>query len=321
MTQTIQYRRNEYIKFYASMKFKVGAGAQNITINQGDEFEYDGTVLKYSGLEFQQPGLRSAIASGWATTNSNGVPVGGVQSTVPVRNVAAAQVVTTDLSGVKRTTSIDTSEHDENHVLNVDARGTSANTSVPPKIITASSRKSLMDEQGGKEIGKIGVPAKQIFDGVSSIERNAQDLENKKRTQPAFQQQEGVTMKVSPTVKSEVVASQEDGVHVASVRQTAPISKEVMMSDTSVRPSKTPISSENRMSIDTSVRPRIRIARRIYPSFPENWVFSGKLADRFKAVENYGVTPEFLEALYAAEGDQMRKFLESKYPNQFGLTS
>lgn len=73
------------------------------------------------------------------------------------------------------------------------------------------------------------------------------------------------------------------------------------------------------VAIDTKLPPRIRMARRIDPSFPKSWVFSGKLAERMEAVRKHGATPEFLEALYAAEGDQMRRKLEEEFPQQFGV--
>ena len=66
------------------------------------------------------------------------------------------------------------------------------------------------------------------------------------------------------------------------------------------------------------ISPKIRVARRIDPSFPATWKFDGKLADRLKAAQEHGATPKFLEALYAAEGDQMRRQLEKIYSDQFG---
>jgi hypothetical protein len=70
--------------------------------------------------------------------------------------------------------------------------------------------------------------------------------------------------------------------------------------------------------LDSTLSPRIRIARAIDPSFPDKWEFNGKLSARLAAAQQHGITPVFLNALYAAEGDQMRRLLEKTYPDLLG---
>lgn len=74
-----------------------------------------------------------------------------------------------------------------------------------------------------------------------------------------------------------------------------------------------PIKAAAKPAKDEILSPRVRIARQFDPSFPSSWEFSGKLADRLNAVKQHGATPEFIQALYAAEGDQMRKVIEKEF--------
>lgn len=64
-----------------------------------------------------------------------------------------------------------------------------------------------------------------------------------------------------------------------------------------------------------SLDPRVRIALRIDPDFPIDWDFTGKLSERLKRVNDHGPSSQFIQALYAAEGDQMRKVLSKEFPD------
>lgn len=120
----IRWKRGEFHTFIAVLKVRVG-GKQEITINEGDEFEYDGSVCKYAGDEFPQPQLRGAIKQGWA------VPDGEVDEDAHVpdahvtsRKIAKSQSVNKDLRNVQRhePQPMETDHYDEDTVLNVGDR-------------------------------------------------------------------------------------------------------------------------------------------------------------------------------------------------------
>ena len=118
--QPIRWKRGEFRTFYAQLKIRVG-GKQEVTINEGDEFDYDGAVCKYAGDEFPQPQLRGAIKQGWATLDEEGaIPATFVSS----RKVAKSQTKNTDLSRVQRHEPVpmETDNQDEDTVLLVGDR-------------------------------------------------------------------------------------------------------------------------------------------------------------------------------------------------------
>ena len=116
--------------------------------------------------------------------------------------------------------------------------------------------------------------------------------------------------------------SQQDGTVVGRVRHTKGASTEgIEVKDTSNIRSVVEEASKPRPKTSVAalkkLPPKIRVAKRIDPDFPVSWDFTGKLKERLERVKSRGPTDVFLEALYAAEGDQMRKVLEKEYPKLF----
>jgi hypothetical protein len=162
---------------------------------------------------------------------------------------------------------------------------------------------------------------------------------------------EGVTIKTNVTgVKRAEMSQEDEGTFVGNVRKTPPVGGSgVTVTDTSnirserakrdaeaMRPqpkaaakpqpkvqAKPAVKAAAKPQPKTSakdsgpVSPKVRVARRIDPSFPADWCFEGKLADRLSALKGVKPSTNFIEALYAAEGDQMRKVLEREYPQHF----
>lgn len=115
-----RWKRGEFHTFYANLKIRVG-GKSEVTINEGDEFDYDGSVCKYAGDEFPQPQLRGAIKQGWASFDEEGsVPDTHLTS----RKIAKSQSVNRDLRNVQRHEQqpMETDAYDEDIVLNVGDR-------------------------------------------------------------------------------------------------------------------------------------------------------------------------------------------------------
>lgn len=337
----IKWERGKYIKFIAHMKIRVG-GVNPVAILKDDEFEYDGSVLKYAGAEYQSQGTRGACEKEWATR------AGGSRSAIenfsPSRNIASATSVNRDLSRVQRNSSqaLQTSTLDEQTVLDVSDRrpNTKDDPRAQPRVMTRQDNHRGMrvnpdvSNQEAVTIGRVRTPSHfkgNVYENAGKKEQ----LEN--ITGSGFIpdenviQREGVTMRtnVGKVSRSVRTAQEGDGVVVGKIRRTASSSEGIQIDDTSnIRPEReakkaahakkaVPAKAAERPSIDIKMSPKLRMARRIDPDFPSDWSFTGRLSDRLDAAQKHGITPQFLEALYAAEGDQMRKLLEREYPKQF----
>ena len=320
----ITWKRGNYIKFYAKMKIRIG-GANAVDVQKGDEFEYDGSIIKYSGMEISSPQLRTAIASGWASTESQSAE--SVESIRPSRSLAKSQSVNTDLSRVQRgvKTELTTSSMDEDEVLRVSDRSNSQ------KVLNASSNRKFVvnpgeaDSQEAVSIGRVRTSAKTVFNDITKPEyaNMANKIENMSGVKADLYQtieKEGVTIKTTNIghISSVKEFDDSDGKVVGKVKNSKKASSEgISVTDTSLIRNKK--KSDEDFVIVKSVDPRIRVARAIDPDFPLNWNFTGKLAERMVNVKNHGVSAKFLEALYAAEGDQMRKVLTKEFPKQFSV--
>jgi hypothetical protein len=362
----IHYQRNEFVTLYAKMKVRLGGNGpngqpHNIAFEKGDAIQYDGSVLKYAGMEIPVgPSLRSSIQQGWFTSDENEVNT-RVRPVVPDRNVAKSQTKNTDLSRVQRHDGhhLETDHHDEDTVMNVSDRRPDAeadsrhpggrNIRAEPRAITASTKKpwkssglvvnpGAIEEQEYMPVARLRTPANagkiDMYSSESSHLKQRLDNIAGSGAIPLRQREETIeregvsirtTGKMNRNAPIEVDVGQEgDGEVVAKVRHSSKGSgnaEGIEVRDTSnIRSEKAAksVKAESKdIKIDTKMSPKLRMARRIDPNFPESWNFQGKLSDRLVAAKKHGATPVFLEALYAAEGDQFRKLLEREYPKQF----
>lgn len=177
------WQRGKFQKFFAQMKIRVGGSSVPVDIQQGDEFLFDGTVLKYGGSEFTSPQTRGAINAGWATAAQRGN--GAVQNHSSVRSVAKAQTVNRDLSKVQRMEpeSMGTDHSDEETVMQVgDRRPQNSgkkvlnvpNDKAQPRVMTASTIRGMhvntedLDPQEGVSVGRVRTAAKVKADLTTS---------------------------------------------------------------------------------------------------------------------------------------------------------
>jgi len=344
----IKWQRGVFHKFYALMKIRVGAADPKsipIDIQEGDEFEYDGQLLKYAGSEIHSPQLRGAIKNGWATFEAPDDTGGRVAAVQPNRSIAKAQTVNRDLSRVQRGSNgpIDTDSLDEETVLNVsDRRDASKNPRATPQVLKSENNRRAStagmrvengphEDQDAVTVGRVRSPAKVVVKNILDDRSSGviSDIENRGLGRPEIYktvEREGVKVRTNVgNVDRSVQIDHDDGDSVVgSVRHSKSSTDGIDVRDTSNIRNKTAVSkatpskASSSQAINTSLSPRIRAARRIDPSFPSDWSFTGRLVERLDAAKKHGVTPEFLEALYSAEGDQMRKLLEKTYPKQFG---
>ena len=349
-----------------------GSPQNNITVDKGDQIQYDGSVLKYAGMEIPLgPSLRSSIAQGWWTDDLNEID-GGVEAVIPTRNVAKSQTKNTDLSRVQRRSddAMETDHQDEDTVMNVSDRRPGAapdmqhpggrNLRAEPRAITAANapkrpgfkskglviNPGVIEEQDYTVVARLRTSAKAKVDMTqpesSQLKHRLDNLSgsgaipvHQRQQREETVEQEGITIrttgKMNRNAPIEVDVGQEnDGEVVGKVRHSSRgtgNAEGISVRDTSnIRAEraaekangKTVKAVSKDVKIDTKLSPKLRMARRIDPNFPDSWNFQGKLADRLAAAKKHGASPSFLEALYAAEGDQMRKLLEKTYPKQFG---
>ena len=332
----IKWQRGNYLKFYALMKIRVG-GTVPVDIQEGDEFDYDGSILRYAGAELGTPQLRGAIKNSWATLDESDVGAVSIAAFKPGRNVAKTQSINTDLSRVSRGSlePMETDSFDEEVVLKVSDRRPDSknNPRAPAKLLTKDANRRTagmrIDSEGGEDqeavtVGRVRSPARLKVEDMtkSSSHGIAREIENRGLGRPELFEREGITFKTTKNIDKNVrIAQDEDeGVVVGKIRRTdtrsSGASGDISIKDTSnIRST---AASQTSAKIDMKLSPKIRVALRIDPSFPTDWSFFGKMTDRLAAVKAHGESPLFLDALYAAEGDQMRKMLSLKYPKQFG---
>lgn len=367
----IKWKRNEFRKFYAKIKINIG-GKESLYIAKGDEFEYDGTVLKYGGTEINTLAVRGVIEKGeWASENPDDESM--PRAVVPERNRAKSQSINRDLSRVARVQGqgLETDHEDEQTVLDIaDRRVQGSGTKIlnvpndraAPRILTAHDNHrrtpggmivdlDAVDTQEGVTVGTVRTPAQ--LGTVDMTKSSSYDISNKLETRARDNGytkvqkgtvgfipneeviQEGITIRSNlrkmDRNRPVDVGQEDDGIVVGQVRHTDKRSSidGITVNDTSKRssqakkvakqttPAKKTTVKAKPVVIDTNLNPKIRMARRFDPNFPDDWSFDGKLAERLANVKKHGPTPEFLEALFAAEGDQMRKVLQKEYPEQF----
>jgi len=338
----MKWQRGKFHTFFAKMKIRIGGKDNTVdVIHKDDSFEYDGSILKYAGAEVPSTQLRGAIESGWASlVEGDDTPV---EAFFPTRNVAKATTVNRDLSRVQRGgVTMDTNSLDEETVLEVGDRGKmeKARAGSQPKVLTKDNNRrgmtvssSELDAQEGVTVGRVRSAAKIKVEDVTKEPGLARQIENRGLGKPILNkgkttQVEGVTIRTSVSDidrSAPIAGGEEEGTVVAKVRHSSKASTEgIEVQDTSniragslAAEAAKPRKGAPAVAIDTKLTPRIRVARAIDPTFPADWCFSGRLNERMEAVRAHGISPRFLEALYAAEGDQMRKKLEAEFPKQF----
>lgn len=333
------------------MKIRLGGRNQDVAIEKGDEFEFDGTVVKYAGLEFAQPQVRGAYDKNWISEDpESDAPILSVDAT---RNVAKSNSKTTDLSRVQRQgpSNMSTDAMDEEVILKVGDRSAKENRDARGRLVnhmTASnSRKGMHIQSDGSDegvvVGRLSTRAKLGKVDVTEHPRLASKLDeishDKGFGRAKMVEREGVSIKMSVgNVDRAIVSGDEDeGVVVGKVRKSTNVrgTEGISVRDTSniraerakvqeeaqAKPSKSASkpapkapAKNGKVSVikEESLSPRVRIARKIDPDFPTSWEFTGKLSDRIAAVKKHGISKEFIQALYAAEGDQMRKAMEKE---------
>lgn len=324
----IQWKRGDYRTFFAQMKIRVG-GKDTLDIQKGDEFEYDGTIVKYAGAEFPQPGLRGAIKEGWATLTAQSSAINAVR---PERSMAKAQSVSREFSRIQRNspTALTATDDDENIVMDVSDRESARKSGGHVNKSTRRIASLDVDTQEGEVVARVRSSTKVVAD-VTKTAGLANKLEDIS-FEGGYGRADGSVGKRSTSIEgisvstnmekintSEIQSADvEEGVVVGKIRTSTKRSEgDIMIKDTSGTPGKvvkpSVVKTVTVEAEEENGNSKLDMARSVYPSFPEDWNFFAKPEDKMKRVKELGNKPEFVKALYAAEGKKMRKTLQAAY--------
>lgn len=334
--EEIKWQRGQYLKFYAKMKIRLGGQQHSYTVESDDEFEFDGTMCRYSGMEFSQPGIRRAIAQGWAS------PVAGdnthVDSFQPGRNIASATSINRDLSRVQRVSApVGVNDMDEDTVLNIGDRSSAMKDPNRGHLNKSDNRRTAshgmsvgrsdVDSQDGVVVSRIKTSTHAVVD-VAANPNRARELEMASYDDGfgRSEEREGVSIKTNMgSVRGSVVLLEDmnEGKVVGNVRgQTTTHSDGITVQDTSnirqkaSRPKRNIVPSAPSPVIDAATAPNAKIvlAKSICSDFPTDWNFFAKLDDKLQRIEKLGVSKQLLKALFASESKQLKKVLAERYP-------
>lgn len=372
--QEIQWKRNNFLTFYAKMKIRVGAhgGGDPVDIMAGDEFEYDGSVLRYAGQEFPQPHVRSMIREGWAVMDPNSTEESVPSPKKAARDVAVSQSKTTDLSRVQRHSRkvMDQDSLDEETVLEVSDRAAVRDPRTGKGHLTERHNKraastagtfrgfevtqSDIDEQDYTPLGKVKSPNKLKVD-VLNNPGAARQIEARSREDgygtfhgprrqsvPQVVEREGVTIRTSVGSVDRTVRSGDgqDGDVIGKVRHSGPkkrTSEGVSIEDTSgprvgngssakqahqqkpqAKPQQKPQAKPKAApKLPASASPKLKMAVRIFPDFPVDWNYFGKVEDKIARIRSLGADPRLLDAVYSTDSGAVQKALEKEFRAHF----
>lgn len=329
-----QFKRNEFQTFYAKIKIRLGGEKNSYSIEKDDEFEFDGTVCKYAGMEFSQPGLRGAINRDWATKDQNDhTPI---QSQRPSRDIASAVSVNRDLSRVHRQNrdSVPVDSLDEDTVLEVSDRKAAMQDPRRGSLTKSDNRRiasrglsfetSELDTQDGTVVSRLKTPTKAVVDVVKNPNR-ARELEMASYDDGYGRAEivEGVSIRtnignLSNSIESDLDESENV---VGRVRNTSSTSVEgIEVRDTSnirnKEGNRRKVVSPTVEAIESSLPTgsKLEVARAVYSAFPGDWNFFAKLDDKLQRIESIGPNKQLIKALLAAESKSLVKVLKEKYP-------
>lgn len=339
----IKWQRNQFIKFFAKIKIRVGGSPNSYTIEIGDEFEFDGTVCRFSGSEFPQQSLRGAIKSGWASPEKD--DTSRVEAFVPGRSIASATSVNRDLSRVQlmQNSNMGMDSLDEDTVINVGdrqsamrdpARGHLKNTDNrrTAKVRGMSVGSSDVDDQQGVVISTLKTQTHRVVDvaanpGVARALETASYDEGFGRANVVHR--EGVTITSNLGRMSGAIVLDEDGGDgevIGRIRDSSTRSREgVSIQDTSNIRQKTVKSraaaaapAPKKAAPAPAPQPapttdKLGLAQSIYPKFPNDWNFFAKTEDKLRKVDEIGATKPFIQALLASESKPVKKLIKEKY--------
>jgi hypothetical protein len=326
----IKWQRGVFHVFVAKIKFKVGGlnGTPPTEIYVDDEFEYDGSVCKYAGAEFPQPGLRGAIDQEWAVPRDLADSMGVPRPRVASRNVAKAQSINTDLSKVQRQggrNPLESHEFDEQTVLNVGDRAAAMDPVTRRGHLSAKNVRGMaiensdVDDQEFDAIAPIKSPTKVVVD-VLANPNAARAIESRSYTDGygkfsgvrKTQSIEGISITTEVGGYGEGV--EDTGTKVAEVRS---MDKQKKSDDQKKQPVK--VDKPVKVEKDPKEDPKLVAAKAVYSDFPSDWNFFGKTEDKLSKLKEIGPKPQLLNALWASESKSTKKALKEAYPkHSFG---
>jgi hypothetical protein len=314
MDNAISFKRGDFKVYYSKTKIRVGTNDKQVVIEDGQEFEYDGTTLKYDGLEFGASSLRGIFSRGWASPFPDD-PQPPIHNSGNVeRNIASAKVKTSDFSRVHRMSSdsMTSVRVEDQKVLDINRR--TAVIASGERVSSENVQVVKNDPASGRVIARVKVPAKVVVNDMHlDSGENRRRIEEAGDGKPIYLDQKANGVSITTNTPSRMGArviesDQEEGYQI--IGQVA--GRESRL--------------ETNVPVPLSFRPqkdedslKIAAGRLISPLFPKGWDFKLKLSDKIETVVAMKPNKALLQAFWLVESDAFRKSLLKSFPNVFLL--
>lgn len=181
--EQIVYKSGDFQNFVATRSFALGAF--NVTVAKNSELDFDGSVCKYAGAEYNFPQLRSAVKAGWLVLARDFVE-GDPQYDRP--KAAGIKVRPAVGDGEGKTTPV-TTESDERVVMSTADHASATreqNRQAADKqhrrTIAKQSSSEVVQDQDGIPVRTLKTPAKAertslTADTVGALLREAENVQ------------------------------------------------------------------------------------------------------------------------------------------------
>ncbi len=318
MSDNYRFVRGAFETYYAHKKVVVSNSENPLTLEAGDSFEFDGTVMKFNGFEFDAKSLRGAFKLGWVSDGS--LEDSSDDTRVVQRNVASTKVTTRDLSHVHRSSSdgLSASSEEDRKVLDLERR--KAVIASGEKVVSGTSLRVAKEvDPGGKTVAKLRTPAKLVATDAHLPQwgTHVKDLESLSEAKPEYVNKKppaGATAFVMdervPKTGARVIGEYSgDGIstEIGKVRQSDDSSKAVVAN----KPSN--LFKPQKSEFDL----KLAAGKCLSTDFPSDWDFKAKLSDKISRLKSSKPQRVLLQTLWLVESDAFRKVLLKEYPNTF----
>lgn len=334
MSTQIQYRFGQYHTFVSTRPFGLPNGSK---VSEGEEIQFDGTNVQFEGqVAIKMMGLRGAVTNGWmvpkadydpdaeqARPKSAGVRIRPADGGNPM-NVRTREVVTT----------VDAEEQEVGDGVAAHAQRTrdlNARKPATKKASTAGRRVDgavmAVDDNEGTVVNRpafktaAGQAARQEsvnLDHASSVISELQSLQVDampsvvgRVAAPKNSSKEGFD--ITNTVGGGTETVDLSGLDSKSPDQVQVVESEGLRFTTTNGPKKTTRPVEKK-----SEDVRRRVARAVCPDFPEMYDFDVSMRKKIARIQaDFEDRPDVIQAIYAAESDDVKTALLEQFPEAF----
>jgi len=320
----------EFEEYIAATKFNIGQDKENnIVVAKGTVVEYDGSIAKIEGREYNFPRLVSAIEAKWLISAEE-LGIGGGSDFKPVAANINMRAATPQGEDVVASTATMADEEREVSTIENFREGNHRQGS------------GVVSAQGGEEVGgvafktKAGEASKSESTRIDKLSHNAirQMEEGPQRNDKAAHFKELERRKMAREIadlKKQVAAKQQqkqirEGIQFSTdgVSQTAADTTNSSTQDSLPEGvwdgNDAPVVANTSQEVEateedfnvTNKDSRLAFARQMMPNF--DWDFGQHWKTKLKNLDENG-NPLFVCTVYAVESSAMKKHIAKQFPN------